>query len=385
MKSIVIVAVLALPSVASAESYLERKDTQNLATIERAISRSKPNAALFDGTKIPAGANIRLAQQYLDGLLRDVKTGLAAARQLSADGRRRPKAPALLAELKNRADYANRMVAAFNVAAAQAKKNDKANRAQQQRQRKQYFETCRAFREQLSSDDRNALKVLVALSRGNSQLRVTGRELAPTVEKVRPLCARPEYRNIGAACGVHTNRSISEEGEWCAALKNADQLLASADRFRAQQKTDSERKDGSVESLKSNEGWVRKQGAPRWSLLDATPTLKASVKALAPTWPLPGRPCAGPHCAPVKRAIDRLYGPSAKIMAVRQRADWKVVQNRLGIPTHRYRKGYVLVQVAKEPFCQLRSWTQRETHQGGGRYVKSASASIGYVRWQSCL
>ncbi len=105
---------------------------------------------------------------------------------------------------------------------------------------------------------------------------------------------------------------------------------------------------------------------------------------LAPGWDLPGCACAGPGCAAAKKTAAAWY-PGTPIKAVRQnQPGWKVVQNDLGIPTHRYKSGFVLLQVKGDPLCQLRSWTVSENHQGGGRYQAATGAQIGYVRWQPC-
>ncbi len=380
----ILLTALVAPTLAHAESYLERKDTERLAAIERALARSAPKPTLFDGERIAADADLHEVERFVDRLLRDVKGAVRSAQQLSAAGRARPKAGPLLEKLEARVAYANRLLRVYKATAAAARTKAKADEANAQQRRQAYFQTCRSFREQLTGDDRNRLKVLAALARGNTQLRVTAKELEPTARKFAAICARSEYADIGRACGVYLNVATSKEGDWCAAVAQADTLLAAADAHRARQKRDAEQAEGSVESLKQRDGWVRREGATRWAQLNATPTLKRSVETLAATWTLPGRPCAGPHCRVVKSSIDRLYGKQGKLLKVRHRADWKVVQNRLGIPTHRYRSGYVLVKVEGEPYCQLRSWTMRQAHQGGGRYAASRGARIGYVRWQAC-
>lgn len=367
MKHILILTLLTAPSMAHAESYLDKKDTEALGIIRRALERAPEDPALFDGQRIPQGTDVRRVGQYLDRLGRAVDNATRYAGGLSARGRARAEAKPLLQALDARAQYRARLDQAYQTASAQANQRAQTDRATKQATRKERMETCKAFRAEIDPRDRNNLDTLAALARRNDHLRVDTGPLQETAARVGPVCGRAEYRDIGPACGAFLMRETSKEGGWCAAVLQADRLLGAADQRAVARATDAERAAGSPEELKRREGWVRFEGPVKWSKLDKTPTLKASVTKLASTWKVPGAPCRGGHCKNVKYTIGKWYGASAKIGKVTQKhASWKVVQNKLGITTHRFRSGHVLLKVRGEPYCQLRSWTVRQTHQARG-------------------
>lgn len=56
--------------------------------------------------------------------------------------------------------------------------------------------------------------------------------------------------------------------------------------------------------------------------------------------------------------------------------DWTIVKNSLGIPTHRYASGFVVLQKDGEPFKRGYKAGMHQQYQGGGRYDKVGSIKL---------
>jgi hypothetical protein len=69
--------------------------------------------------------------------------------------------------------------------------------------------------------------------------------------------------------------------------------------------------------------------------------------------------------------------PGAKILKIGSNYnDWNVFKNSLGIPTNRYVRGELVLQIPGRPFCQAQEWVVKQAYKGG-RYGASVAESIG--------
>lgn len=69
--------------------------------------------------------------------------------------------------------------------------------------------------------------------------------------------------------------------------------------------------------------------------------------------------------------------PGAKILKIGSNyKDWNVFKNSLGIPTNRYVRGEVLLQIPGRPYCQAQEWVVKQAYKGGG-YSTSVAEGIG--------
>ena len=427
---LLVAAVLATATVSSlpaaaAQGYVEQKDNDNVGVIERALAKLARDPALFDGKTIPAGADIARVGE----LGKRLNTQLGVARkhhdELSAAGKARPAVQALMARWNDLAAYANALVPVYNAAAARTNAAAAAKAAADGAARDAGVRACIAFRKEVDADptDRERLDRVALISEGvvtHWQTVEEGAKHKASMVKAAALCARPDFAAIDAACAYLNNGIKTHEGRWCAASARADEVMKQNARGLAAWMAESLGPGRTAAQLADQDGWVDIEGRVTWAayfsgkklreqltarlkpvfeqagitdisnlevfakLTAHYATLEAKVKELAPGWDLPGSACAGPACAAAKKTAAAWY-PGAPVKALRQnQPGWKVVQNDLGIPTHRYKSGFVLLQVKGDPLCQLRSWTVSENHQGGGRYQAASGAQIGYVRWQPC-
>ncbi len=430
LRAALIATVLATVSLGAppdllAQSYVEQKDNDNVGIIERALAKIGRDPALFDGKAIPAGADLAKVGELATRL--NVQLGVVRKHhdELSAAGKARPAVKALMATWNDLAAYSNALTPVYNAAAARA--NDAAARraVADAAAKDAGIKACVAFRKEVNTDptDRERLDRVMLIFEGvdtHWQTVEDGAKHRATMAKVAALCTRPEFSDIGASCAYMSHGIDTHEARWCAASARADEVMKKNARGLAAWMAESLGPGRTAEQLADKDGWVDIEGPVTWAdyfsgkklrdqitarlkpifeqagltdleglevftkLASHYATLEARVKELAPGWDLPGTSCAGVACAAAKKTAAAWYRGAA-IKAVRQnKGGWTVVQNGLGIPTHRFKSGFVLLQVKGDPLCQLRSWTVTEDHKGGGRYQGATGAQIGYVRWQRC-
>ncbi len=69
--------------------------------------------------------------------------------------------------------------------------------------------------------------------------------------------------------------------------------------------------------------------------------------------------------------------PGAKILKIGSNyKDWNVFKNSLGIPTNRYVRGEILLQIPGRPYCQAQEWVIKQSYKGGG-YSTSVAENVG--------
>lgn len=423
--SVALATAAMTPAIAQAQSYLEQKDHDNVGIIERALAKIARDPALFDGTAIPPGADlVKVAD-----LARRLNDQLGVARkhhdELSPAGKARPAVTALMVRWNDLAAYANALTPIYNAAAVAA--NDTAARraTADAAARDAGIKACVAFRHEVDADptDRERLDRTVLILDGVDTFWQTvedGARHRASMAKIAVLCGRPELADIERACAVMSSGITTNEGRWCATAARSEEVMQRSAKNLAGSMAETLGPGRTAEQLALEDGWVDVEGPVTWAgyfsgdklrtLLNARlapvfaqagltdvehlevftrltahyAALAAKVQELAPRWDLPGTACAGVACAAARKTAAAWY-PGAGVKAVRQnQAGWTVVQNDLGIPTHHYKSGFVLLQVKGDPLCQLRSWTVTEKHGGGGHYQAATGAAIGYVRWQPC-
>ncbi len=417
-------ATLSSATPAEAQGYVEQKDNDAIGVIERALAKVDKNPALFDGKAIPPGADLTKVGELATRLNSELDVARRHIDQLSAAGRARPNVAAMMTRWNDLATYARALVPVYNAAAAAASDAAARKATADAAAKDAGSKACAAFRKELLADptELERLHRVTQISDGvitSWQTVEDGGKHKATLAKAAALCARPEFARIGTACSLGYGPPPEEPG-WCAAAARADEVMKQAARNLASDFAQRMGPARTAENLADKDGWIDIEGPVTWADyfsgkkqrdlimkqlapvfaqaglttiddLDVFKKLEAhyaalavKVKELAPGWDLPGKACAGAGCAAAKKSAAAWY-PKGKLRKVLQnQAAWTVVQNGLGIPTHRYKSGFVLIEVKGDPMCQLRSWTASEKHQGGGRYQAATGAQIGYVRWQPC-
>lgn len=413
--AVAIVGPLGAPPTAHAETYLEKKDTAAKQSVERALARLARNPALFDGTAIPAGADLARVQGLLDDLNRGLDQAVRGLNEMSDAGLARADVQALRAKFDDLDAYRKALAPVVKASTAQAAAAKKAALADEEKRRGDGIALCEAFHAELGQDLTPVALIGQFADTGVGSWNTVedGAKYKAALAHARALCAKPVYADVDAGCTARGNRE-----NVCAIAKRGDELVARTMTNFVEFHVKNFALTRNAENLAANAGWIDSEAPTTWAAtfssasakaklekhlgpvlaqagiagvppevagkLDAVyAALEAKVRELAPTWKLEGTACGGVGCGVAKAAIARWY-PKARVLALRQSRDtWKISKNALDVPTGRYKDGFALLQLPGEPFCQLRSWTVRETYAGGGRY-QPTPATIGYVRWQAC-
>lgn len=410
------------PSPAGAESYIERKDREALAAVSRALAQIDRDPSLFDGKAIPAGADLARVDAFQYQLSRHLDVCRRSFAEVSQASLRKPEVDKLHQKYVELDGYAKALAAVYKTAAADAQHAADAKHRADAAAHETGVKACNAFRREVYAEpsDRQRLERLVAIA-GGSQIQYwssadEGTRHMAAAARAAQICARPEYADIATSCRYIT--SSAADDKLCAAARRGEELgkLAAtnfaafhAANFKPTRTADNlaTRYDGFLE-IEGDTTWkkyfdaqgvremYRKQIGPVFAQagipsLDDSPVfakiaehyaaLEAKVRELAPTWKVPGTPCAGVACS-VARTTTALYGTIVRLQ--QDAPSWKIAKNDLDLPTHRWKGGFALLRIKGDPFCQLRSWTVTETYAGGGRYQPASSATLGYVRWQAC-
>jgi hypothetical protein len=431
LAAVVAVAAVAAPASlpivtpAAAQGYLEQKDNDALGVIERALAKVDKDASLFDGKAIPAGADLARVGELVSRLNRELDVARRHLDQLSPAGQKRPQVATLAAKYNDLAAYTRALVPVYNAAAAAARDGAAKQATADAAAKEAGIRACTAFRKEIHADptDRERLQRVVQIADGVDtywQTVESGAQHKAAMTKAATLCARPEYTDIGRSCAFMTHGQAPEEPGWCAAAARVDEIMKQNARNLAAFHARNLDPGRTADELAGKEGWIDIEGPVTWTEyfyrkkqrdlivarlapvfaqaglsgvndLDVFTQLDAhyarladKAKELAPSWDLPGTTCSGAACAAAKKTATAWYPKSPVKKLLHKQSGWTVVQNGLGIATHRYKSGWVLVQVKGDPLCQLRAWTVTENHKGGGRYEAATGAQIGYVRWQPC-
>ena len=422
LASLILIGVAIAPSPAGAESYLERKDREALGAVSRALEQIDRDPSLFDGKAIPEGADLARVGALRDQLARHLDVCRRSFVDVSAASLRKPEVDKLHQRYLDLDAYAKALAPVYKSAAADAERAGDVKKRADAAAHDAGVKACNAFHRELYADpsDRHRIDRLVALAGGSQKEHWSsaeeGTKHMAALARGAEICAKPEYADIGTGCRYIVHGA--DDDKICAAMKRGNELAKlAATNFAAFHAANfkpgrtAENFAGQYEGFLEIEGdttWkkyfdaqgvremYKKQIGPVFAQagvtnLDDSPVfvkitehftaLEAKVRELAPTWKVPGSPCAGVACS-VAKTTTRLYGTVLRLQ--QDESTWKIAKNDLGLPTHRWKAGFVLLQVKGDPFCQLRSWTVTETYAGGGRYQPTSNATLGYVRWQSC-
>lgn len=413
-------ALASMTPTAAAQGYLERKDADAAAVIERAIAGASEDPRLFDGRALAAGAELAAVRALAGKFERGMAGADRSLAEISAAGRQ--KHAAVIARYQAWSTYGRALIAAAARAQAAADQAAREAAARDEAAQQAGIATCRAFRAEVHADPRTRqyLERAARLDQGVTEFWQTvedGAAHLAAMQLAKTACARAD---IKTACDFMTYGRPSEEGAWCAAVGDPDRIMKIGARNLARWHADNLTTGRPAEKLADYEGWIEIEGGVTWqgyfsgakvravlearlapvlgqaglSLAEDAGTfakldahyaaLEAKVRELAPSWTVPGASCKGVACAAAKRGV-MAWNAGAKLLKVTQdAASWKIAKNDLGLPTHRWKSGFALIQVKGDPMCQLRQWTVNESYAGGGRYQAASQAQLGYVRWQAC-
>lgn len=415
---ILMMLLAAAASPASAQGYADRKDADALATIKRNLDAAREDPRLFDGAEIPAGADLRAVREHLDQLTRRVDTARRAFGELSNKAAQGPDAVRLRARFDTLTRYAQALGGAYRKAAAGADTAARQRKAETAAGNQNAHAQCRAFGDAIEPMDRTRLDQLVDIADGHGIFWQTVEDGAAFKRVIGATAALCQRQNADDACR-RASPGPAKRARYCATVAMGDELLKrGVKNLLAHHAKHSG--PPRADQLAARDGWIQIEGDVKWndffsgaalyeqlraryqplfdqaglgkvspvemfgSLSEQYAELEAKVRELAPSWPVPGKPCKGVGCGVAKAWFARAYR-GAKLVQLREgRAGWKIVKNRLDLPTHRSKPGHALLQIPGEPLCQLRSWTITETYAGGGRYQASRDVVLGYVRWQAC-
>lgn len=154
-----------------------------------------------------------------------------------------------------------------------------------------------------------------------------------------------------------------------------------------------------VEMLADKAGFLKKreQAAKAWNTaagVASTDTseiasqlteLQMKVDAAAAQLPAP----KGTHHdagleSDARAALKRLFADAVPKHVFMDEAGWTIEKNGLGVPLNRFRSGQLIFKRPAFKFCEQRTFSYNEVHQGGGSYAKGAVKILSAVRLVSC-
>jgi hypothetical protein len=418
---ILLISLVLATSTARAESYLDKKDSDTIGVIERALAKVDKKPALFDGARIPASADLAQVGYFYDLLDEQLDSARRQFAELSAKGAARPEAQ----RLRTRYDDLERYRAAFEPVVKRARTDhDNAARAQQASDDKAHREAdqlCTAFHDDIDKrlDDLTRMNTMVELAEGREffwQDAKEGDAYRAALDRTAQLCAR--LPGAAEACGRVDNHSTVTK--YCVTAAKADQLMKQGPRNMVAYHAKNSGPSQTPEALAKDEGWIEMEGVSTWQeffsgasrrkqlskLIDpivaqaklspeeteslwapfaaSYAQVEAKARELAPTWKLVGSACSGAGCAEAKKTVASWYTGATIKRFLQSEPGWTILTNDFGTPTSRERTGFALVQVKGDPFCQLRMWSLNQKYAGGGRYSSKSDVHLHYVRWQSC-
>jgi hypothetical protein len=403
------------PSPARAQGYLEKKDNAAVEVIQRGLAKLDKVPALFDGTAIPAGANLQAVDQLLHTLTLHLKTAASGFGDLSAKGLARPEIPALKAKFDELVAYRNALAPVLAKTATEAEAAARKQHEAQQLAIAAGNKKCSAFSKAIYDakikSEIDHLSQLATTGHGGWGDVEGGTRHKAALGTLDALCKKPEHADVDQACRselglctlpgrsaelmkravanviahhikhthpVTVDRFVHDKG-WL----QIDGFTSYTDYFTGKQTREQLKKR--IAPMLVQAGLDDTAAAPLFDQLAAdNAALEAKAKELAPTWDLPGDACSGAGCAQARGFVSQWYSGAPIRRFTQTQPGWKILTNDLGVPTYRERYGFALVQVKGEPLCQLRMWTLSEQHAGGGRYAAARDVSLGHVRWQTC-
>ncbi len=415
--------VIAPLTPAAAQGYLERKDADAAAVLERAVIKAVEDPRLFDGRVIVAGADLGLVRALADGFALQLRGAERSIAEITPEGRKRHAA--VIARYREWETYGRALIAATATAVAAAEEAARRDAAVAERDRIRGLAVCEAFRGEVLADPTNypRLEVAARIAAGTGEYWQTVEEVEAhvvTLRRVATACTAPGRGDVGLACAYRSHVRPVAEATWCAAAASIETVVQRSAKSLAAWHATHLLVGRTADKLASYDGWLEVEGGVTWdSYFSGAKTrailedrlapilahagltraddggafdklaahfaaLEAKVRELAPSWKVPGSACAGVACAAARKGVAA-WNTGATILRVTQDApSWKIAHNALGIPTHRWKSGYALLRVKGDPLCQLRSWTVSEDYAGGGRYQPASQGTLGYVRWQAC-
>ncbi len=424
MRALIVLSLLwlALSADAHAQSYLDKKDQDAIAAIERSLGKVEKVASYFDGRVIPPGADLQQARAVYDQMALNLEAARRSFNELSAKGMQRPDAQRLRTRYDDLEGYRAAFKPALQRAETEAEASQRKKRDDDRRAAEIANKVCEEFRAELhkTSEDYTSMGVLTNMVDGRDwfwQTLEEGAKFKGALERSSALCKR--MPTAGASCAFGLTAPPLDARYCETAAKGAELMKAGVknliafhaknsgptriikdfDRFQGYLDVDGvigwtayftgaalkERLMKQVAPLLAQANMSASDGDALFASIAAEyAQLEAKARETAPTWELPGAPCSGVGCAQAKKFVQQWYRGSTIKRFQHTAPGWKILTNDFGVPTYRERYGFALVQVKGEPFCQLRMWTYSEQYAGGGRYTPARDVHLHSVRWQSC-
>lgn len=420
----ILFTLFGLVAIARAQSYQDKKDADAIATIQRALGGVDKVPALFDGTKIPPGAELRAVDELGHKIGMQLKIAASGFNSLSGKAAARTDVQALRAKFDELTRYRQALIPALSAAERAADAAARQQAADNRAAVEAAGKTCKAFRDEIErTHDGSTIGAALGISRGQDQFWQTledGARFKSALERLSALCKRPEFADVGAACIKVTSAGRPLEADYCTLPAKAGEIMKQGVQNLIAFHVKNTGPARITKQLEADLGWLDADGVPTWASMTTGKALRAQLEAriaplmaqagmnatdadalwnklageyseleakireLAPRWDVPGQPCAGAGCSQARSFLGQWYRGDAILRFQHTQPGWKILKNDLGIPTYRERYGYALIRVPGEPLCQLRGWILSESYAGGGRYAAARDITLGHVRWQAC-
>lgn len=418
LKSVLVLFVTLGAAAAHAD-----QDAQHVSTAKRVLDQFTARADVFDGTAIVAGAKPMDIKNQMRGCAYAAKTARDSLAQVSAKGKSSAEAQAIAGRVDVLRPWCDKLNAVGPAYLAQLEGKASADQAQATANKSM----CNAVLKDAHDAGIDLYQTLDTWqgtrTLGSAEAM---RSFRANLEKLAPVCAKPERANAATAClggppllSSETNTRY-EIADICRAAGDPKRTLTEAANRLVAMLSRGSASHPTVDSFRAQQGWVRDEMpvsyATMFSVSDAdkdrlkthvkdayaaagldTPTdlsglwaerqayldaLKAAVDATRAEWKLAQGPCNGYTCDLAKTSI---VGKHKQAVVKRVLAeDWKVSMSELGLPLERYMTMFVVFGVPGEPGCQARQVTAYEPYKGAGKYAKASGTKWGYVRFEAC-
>lgn len=416
-------SLLALMGVLSSHAHaqqLSQRGQSLYRNAEISLRNVTKDPSLFDGTKLMPNARLDRCRNHVRSNKSNLGRAIGYFNKLPPEDRALPQVKGMEKKIREMTRYLDAMEAAVNNAQGSLKTADDA---------------CRQFEREIMSpvENRTTMGQLARALQDpgyvkyNRAERVT--KAMEIVKAVQEVCAKPQYKDVGKV-GCRWMKVGSRERDpsaWCEAASRGKELVQQAVKNFVQfSLKNAVRSIMTPEELVQGKGWLRyeapitfnthlhysdvlkanyvRQFQPLLEAADlkdlddanlwAAPTaamdrLREAVLKAAPGWKLEPPKSCNYGCNLAKRQLPKWYkgvlGTPVRLKKTIMTTDtWHITKNRLGVPQYRSMHGYVIFQLPKEPFCQVRSYRLEEQYEGGGRYQRVTGVKFGHVRYQRC-
>ena len=284
---------------------------------------------------------------------------------------------------------------------------------------------CAQFRVRVMAGRRAAMAVLVSLAHDGNGVLFQAEQIRRArfaAGEVAGYCALPQFRDVGrVGCRPMKLRAVTDPTLWCEAAARASSLAVRGVQNYIRRDLDIRaRLLGEPKELRVRSGWMRRHEPTTWHRemhftgADVTQLLARYrplfiAAGMRPQIPKPllaahvarydarraiATALAGRLVAPPARAysyavtmaarLARAQHPGAQVLRTgMNEVGWVTRHDAAGKPVSRRHYGQVLVRVANEPWCQLRSFYVQERYRHS-RWQRPGEVRFHAMRFQRC-